>query len=448
MLPAEPGTSPGRLTEPGTRVARRRRRPGGGAPQPRRARGARAACPPSAASSRTGSRRAGPPPPEPLQCRRSPAPPGPGRAPARRATCSPRSPSGCRATRSCSRRRPSTGPSCTRGCRAREPLGYLSAAQGGLGFALPGAAGLRMALPERPIVAVVGDGAALYGVQALLDAPPTTASAPLYVVLSNGGYAGHGPPRRDARRRPWPWPQLRRGRAGRDRARLRLPGTSGSRPTTSSPRRSTRSSRPCAQRTEPLLLDVEIAPTPALQLLSGAPSTSVDVVLIYRNGVLTGGTPPGSDRAVGASPASGVDLRMPFALTPTLGTTRCDRKGGGNEASEGTFASATRRRRRWRRWCSSRAPARARQATVGPGKASAKKSVCGLGNGKKATGTPINSAGSTCSSRASTSRPSARRPPPTSTASTTTAASTAARSSTRSTPRRPTRPRRPRSRRS
>jgi benzoylformate decarboxylase len=71
--------------------------------------------------------------------------------------------------------------------RAREPLGYLSAAQGGLGFAIPAAAGLRMALPQRPVVAVVGDGSALYQIQAVWSAKRYRAG-PLYVVLANGGY--------------------------------------------------------------------------------------------------------------------------------------------------------------------------------------------------------------------------------------------------------------------
>jgi benzoylformate decarboxylase len=72
--------------------------------------------------------------------------------------------------------------------RAREPLGYLGAAMGGLGFALPGAAGVAMALPDRPVVAVVGDGAAIYGVPALWSAARYGIGV-LYVVLSNGGYA-------------------------------------------------------------------------------------------------------------------------------------------------------------------------------------------------------------------------------------------------------------------
>jgi benzoylformate decarboxylase len=70
---------------------------------------------------------------------------------------------------------------------AREPLGYLSAAQGGLGFAVPAAAGLRLARPDRPVCAVIGDGAAIYQIQGVWSAARYGAG-PLYVVLSNGGY--------------------------------------------------------------------------------------------------------------------------------------------------------------------------------------------------------------------------------------------------------------------
>jgi benzoylformate decarboxylase len=72
--------------------------------------------------------------------------------------------------------------------QARRPLGFLSAAMGGLGFAIPAAAGVRLALPERPVVAVVGDGSSLYAIQGLWSAVQERAGV-LYVILSNGGYA-------------------------------------------------------------------------------------------------------------------------------------------------------------------------------------------------------------------------------------------------------------------
>ena len=59
---------------------------------------------------------------------------------------------------------------------------------GGLGFGVPAAAGLRMALPERPVVAVIGDGSSLYAIQGLWSAAHYRAGV-LYVILSNGGYA-------------------------------------------------------------------------------------------------------------------------------------------------------------------------------------------------------------------------------------------------------------------
>jgi benzoylformate decarboxylase len=71
---------------------------------------------------------------------------------------------------------------------ARRPLGFLSAAMGGLGFALPGAAGVKMAQPDRPVVAVVGDGSSLYAIQGLWSAARYNLGV-VYVILSNGGYA-------------------------------------------------------------------------------------------------------------------------------------------------------------------------------------------------------------------------------------------------------------------
>ena len=70
---------------------------------------------------------------------------------------------------------------------ARRPMGFVSAAMGGLGFALPGAVGLRMG-GERPVVAIIGDGASLYAIQALWTAVHYRVGV-LVVVLANGRYA-------------------------------------------------------------------------------------------------------------------------------------------------------------------------------------------------------------------------------------------------------------------
>ena len=94
---------------------------------------------------------------------------------------------------------------------AREPLGFLSAAMGGLGFGLPAAVGLRMARPDRPVVAVLGDGSTLYAVQALWSAAHYGVGV-LVIVLANRRYAimdrlarmrAGSPPDQPA---PAPWP--------------------------------------------------------------------------------------------------------------------------------------------------------------------------------------------------------------------------------------------------
>ena len=119
--------------------------------------------------------------------------------------CSPRWPSACRATRSSSRRRPRAAPSCTHASPRTEPLGFVSA-MGMLGFALPAAIGLRMARPDRPVLAVVGDGSSLYQIQALWSAARYRAGV-LFIVLANGGYAIMD---RLAERNgsPGPWPAI------------------------------------------------------------------------------------------------------------------------------------------------------------------------------------------------------------------------------------------------
>jgi benzoylformate decarboxylase len=83
---------------------------------------------------------------------------------------------------------PSSRPELLERLPARTPLGILSPAMGGLGFGIPAAIGIRMAAPERQVVALVGDGASLYSIQALWTAVRYRVG-PLIVILANGGYA-------------------------------------------------------------------------------------------------------------------------------------------------------------------------------------------------------------------------------------------------------------------
>ncbi|HEY7196981.1 MAG TPA: thiamine pyrophosphate-binding protein [Gaiellaceae bacterium] len=83
---------------------------------------------------------------------------------------------------------PSTRPEILARMPAREPLGFVAVANGALGFGLAGAVGLRMARPERPVVALLGDGSSLYSVQAVWSAAYYGIGV-LFVVVGNGRYA-------------------------------------------------------------------------------------------------------------------------------------------------------------------------------------------------------------------------------------------------------------------
>ena len=69
----------------------------------------------------------------------------------------------------------------------RDHQGFYGLASGGIGFAMAGAVGISIALPDRPVVAIVGDGSAMYSIQALWTAAhlklPIT-----YVIPNNRSY--------------------------------------------------------------------------------------------------------------------------------------------------------------------------------------------------------------------------------------------------------------------
>ncbi len=68
-----------------------------------------------------------------------------------------------------------------------EPGTFFGIQGGALGWAMPGALGLKLARPDRPVLAVVGDGASMYTVQALWTA--ATFNIPVvYAVCNNRAY--------------------------------------------------------------------------------------------------------------------------------------------------------------------------------------------------------------------------------------------------------------------
>ncbi|HKO27773.1 MAG TPA: thiamine pyrophosphate-binding protein [Solirubrobacteraceae bacterium] len=83
---------------------------------------------------------------------------------------------------------PSSQPELYQRVPVRAPFGFLSTANGCLGFGLAGSIGLRMGLPDRPVVAVLGDGSTMYAIQALWSAARYEVGV-LIVVLANRRYA-------------------------------------------------------------------------------------------------------------------------------------------------------------------------------------------------------------------------------------------------------------------
>ncbi|MCB1744664.1 MAG: thiamine pyrophosphate-binding protein, partial [Gammaproteobacteria bacterium] len=69
----------------------------------------------------------------------------------------------------------------------RDRNAFFGNASGGIGFSIAAAIGVSLALPGRPLVATIGDGSAMYSIQALWTAAhhelPIT-----FVICNNGGY--------------------------------------------------------------------------------------------------------------------------------------------------------------------------------------------------------------------------------------------------------------------
>lgn len=63
------------------------------------------------------------------------------------------------------------------------PTGYAT-----LGYGLPAAIGAKVAAPDRTVIAVIGDGAAMFSIQELITATELHLAIPI-VIVDNGGYA-------------------------------------------------------------------------------------------------------------------------------------------------------------------------------------------------------------------------------------------------------------------
>ena len=82
---------------------------------------------------------------------------------------------------------PSSGSALRNRLRLSEPGSYYQTGSGGLGFAISAAVGVQLAEPERPVVCVVGEGSAQYGITALWTAAAYKLPV-AFLVLRNEEY--------------------------------------------------------------------------------------------------------------------------------------------------------------------------------------------------------------------------------------------------------------------
>jgi benzoylformate decarboxylase len=71
--------------------------------------------------------------------------------------------------------------------RAEDPRSLFGLRGGGIGWGIPAAIGIKLALPDRPVVALVGDGSAMYTCQALWTAARYRVAV-TFVILNNASY--------------------------------------------------------------------------------------------------------------------------------------------------------------------------------------------------------------------------------------------------------------------
>lgn len=81
----------------------------------------------------------------------------------------------------------SSGAGLQRFLKSDDPQSFFGLRGGGIGWGLPAAIGVKLALPHRPVVALIGDGSALYNIQALWTAAHEHIAV-VFVILNNASY--------------------------------------------------------------------------------------------------------------------------------------------------------------------------------------------------------------------------------------------------------------------
>ena len=81
----------------------------------------------------------------------------------------------------------SSGPGIRQLIRSDDPQSFFGLRGGGIGWGLPAAIGAKLALPDRPVVALIGDGSAMYTCQALWTAAHYRINV-AFIILNNSSY--------------------------------------------------------------------------------------------------------------------------------------------------------------------------------------------------------------------------------------------------------------------
>ena len=81
----------------------------------------------------------------------------------------------------------SSGMGLRRFLKSDDAQSFFGLRGGGIGWGLPAAIGAKLALPERPVVALIGDGSALYTIQGLWTAAHEKLSM-VFVIINNSSY--------------------------------------------------------------------------------------------------------------------------------------------------------------------------------------------------------------------------------------------------------------------
>jgi len=81
----------------------------------------------------------------------------------------------------------SSGANLRRFLRSDDPQSFFGMRGGGIGWGLPAAIGAKLALPDRPVVALIGDGSAMYTIQGLWTAARENLRM-VFVIINNYSY--------------------------------------------------------------------------------------------------------------------------------------------------------------------------------------------------------------------------------------------------------------------